>query len=442
MQAAKPRPGGSMPAVFFNQKEGSIMTTRARNTFIGSLLMVTFSVGSYALIALYVVPLSEALNASIGEVSILFSVAGVGGLVASLFMGPLLKLLKIKKLIIVAAIASLLFYGSIFIANSLIVIYIGSFFLCVSTVFGGFGMAQTAITLWHTKNRGKLMSYLSIGVGVFGLAVSPVLARVIEIFGVKNVSIAHGIIVAVIQIISAALVSEEPEVYGEKPNGYEEQSEDAASSAVSSGNSLSFKQIVSTPIFWTIIIAATILSAVASGYTSNAGAIYQSLGMSSMSAAICISICSAAMLGWSPLYGFLVDKFGPGRATLVNGVIGIISLITAVFLRGFGGGIVIAALIAAVVSFVGMLAPISLPRVFGTKETGNMIGFANAAASAGSIIGPPLAGFLYDFNGSYNVFLIIAAILVVVVIIMILSSTGKDAINKINARAGVSFHPK
>jgi MFS family permease len=66
-----------------------------------------------------------------------------------------------------------------------------------------------------------------------------------------------------------------------------------------------------------------------------------------------------------------------------------------------------------------------------------MIGFANAAASAGGIVGPPIAGFLYDFNGSYNTFFIIAAVLIVVVILMILYSTGQGAMNKINAKAGV-----
>jgi MFS family permease len=412
------------------------MSKRARNTFIGSLIMVAFSVGSYTIMTLYVVPLSETFNASIGEVSIFFSVAGVGGLVASLFLGPLIKLLKIKKLVFIAAIASLIFYGSIFLGNSLITIYICSFFLCVSTVFGGFGLAQTAITLWHIKNRGKLISYLMVVVGVFGLAVSPALAQAIDSFGVKNVALAQGVIVALVQIISAcALISEEPDVYGEKPNGYVDQDEGAASSeTVAAGNSMSFKQIASTPIFWVIIIAAVILSAAGSGFTSNAGAIYQSLGMTSVSAAICISIFSAAMLGWSPLYGFLADKFGPGRATLVNGSIGIVILIAATFLSGFAGGIIIAAIVGATACIAGILAPISLPRVFGTKEAGNMIGFANAAASAGSIAGAPLAGFLYDFNGSYNIFFIISAVLIAVVIVMIMYGTGQGAINRINAK--------
>jgi MFS family permease len=399
--------------------------------------MAAFSVGSYMLVTLYVVPLSEALNVSIGGVSLLFSVAGVGGLAASLFMGPLIKVLKIKKLVLVAVISSLIFYGSISLGNNLITIYIGSFFLCVSTVFGGFGMAQTAITLWHIKDRGKLISYLMVGASVFGLAVSPALAQAIVSYGAKNVALAQGVIVALAQMIALALISEEPGVYGEKPNGYVAPTEGAAASGAE-GNSMSFAQIASTPVFWIIIIAAVILCAAGSGFTSNGSAIYQSLGMTPVNAALCISVFSAASLGWSLLYGILADKFGPGRATLVNGIVGIVILIAAIFLRGFTGGIVIAALVGAITCMGGVLAPISLPRLFGTKEAGNMIGFANAAASAGSIAGPPLAGFLYDFNGSYNTFFIISAILIVVTILMILYSTGQGAINRINAKTGVS----
>jgi hypothetical protein len=43
------------------------MTKRARNTLLGSLLMAAFSVGSYMLMTLYVVPLSETLNVSSGN---------------------------------------------------------------------------------------------------------------------------------------------------------------------------------------------------------------------------------------------------------------------------------------------------------------------------------------------------------------------------------------
>jgi MFS family permease len=399
--------------------------------------MATFSVGSYMLVTLYVVPLSEALNASIGQVSILFSVAGFGGLLASLFLGPLIKLLKIKKLVLIAAASSLIFYGGIFIAENLVTIYIGAFFLCVSASFGGFGIAQTAITLWHAKNRGKLISYLSLGMGAFGLAVSPVLAQTIVAFGVKNVALAHGMIVALVQVICAlVLISEEPGVYGEKPSGSEEVTENAVSSETApAGNSLSFKQIISTPVFWIIIIATAIFNMIGGGLATNGSAIYQSLGMTAVNAAVCISVFSAALLGWSPLYGFVCDKFGPGRATLINGGIGIVALIAALFLSGFTGGIIVAALFAAVNSSSSVVGPISLPRVFGTREAGNMIGFVNAAASAGSIVGPPLAGFLYDFNGSYNTYCIIAAVLTAVVILMILYSTGQGAINKINAGA-------
>jgi MFS family permease len=428
-------------AVFLPNEEENIMSTRARNTFIGSFLIATFSTGSYALLALYVVPLSKSLNASIGAVSILFSISGIGGLIAAFFLGSLLKLLKIKKLVTLAGIASLIFYGSMFVANNLRVIYIGALFLSTSIVFGGIGVAQTAITLWYVKNRGKLISYLSIGTGIFGLAVSPVLALTIASFGVKIVALVHGVVVSLVLIISArALISEAPDVYGEKPNGYVEPTGDTVSStATSADKSLSLKQIMSTPVFWLIIFAAAIFSVAGTGYTTNASAIYQSLGITSLNAAICISVYNAARLGWSPLYGFFSDKFGPGRATLIYGIIGIVSLLAAIFLRGFASAIVIAALFSGGFCCMAIVAPISLPRVFGTKEAGNLIGFAHVATSAGSILGPPLAGFLYDFNGTYNTYLVIAAALTAVVVLIILYATGQGAINKINAKASTSL---
>jgi nitrate/nitrite transporter NarK len=59
-----------------------------------------------------------------------------------------------------------------------------------------------------------------------------------------------------------------------------------------------------------------------------------------------------------------------------------------------------------------MLGAVTYPRIFGTKNAGAVIGFANASGSVGAMLGAPIAGFILDTTGSYSLFMVIASVLV------------------------------
>jgi len=102
----------------------------------------------------------------------------------------------------------------------------------------------------------------------------------------------------------------------------------------------------------------------------------------------------------------------------------------ATFLSGFAGAIFIALLLSTL-NIAGMLGPISLPRLFGAKEAGSLVGFAHAASSIGAMLGAPLAGFIYDATKSYKGFLLVAGIAVILVIISVATSMSKKSMEKI-----------
>ena len=59
----------------------------------------------------------------------------------------------------------------------MMLIYIAAILYGFATVFAGFAIAQTEITWWFIKGRAKIMSYLNIGLGVFGLFSFPLLQK-------------------------------------------------------------------------------------------------------------------------------------------------------------------------------------------------------------------------------------------------------------------------
>lgn len=56
----------------------------------------------------------------------------------------------------------------------------------------------------------------------------------------------------------------------------------------------------------------------------------------------------------------------------------------------------------------------TIPEVFGTKSAGIIIGLASVAWSIGGIIGPVLAGYIFDVSHSYNIAFLVGGLLMIV----------------------------
>ena len=224
-------------------------------------------------------------------------------------------------------------------------------------------------------------------------------------------------------------LSEHPSTYGMHPMGYVAEEAHTASAAVQQPQKLTLKQMVTSAPFWLIFLACVLISAASTGFTNNASAFYQSIGLTAVQASFCISLYNAVKLGWSPIFGTLTDKKGPGFATLICGALCAVTLFIGPALTGYAGAITIAVMIGAI-SFSGMLGALCYPRVFGTKEAANLVGFASAAGSVGAMIGAPIAGFIYDATSSYSTYLAVAAVMIVVGIVFTILGTSKKYVEK------------
>ena len=408
------------------------MNTKARNVAIGSIVITMLSIGSALSLPIYLVPLSELFNVSISQVVFIFSLQATGGLISSLLFGQLLKRVKVKVLVSIAGVVLAVFFCSIFFGKSLMLIYMAAILYGFATVFAGFAIAQTEITWWFMKGRAKIMSYLNIGLGIFGLVFMPIIAKAIGTYGVQNVALLQGVISGgLIIVIAFTMLCEHPDTYGLRPEGYAEQEVDPNNDEVESN--LSIKEMLKVPAFWMIIVSIILVSTAFTGFLNNSSALFQNMGLDAMAAALCLSIFNGVQLIWVPIYGVLVDKIGPGVATAIYGIIAAATFFIAIFLTGFVGAMIIAVLISSL-NASGMIGPTSFPVVFGTKEAGTLVGFANAAASVGGMIGAPIAGLIFDSMGSYNIYLVAAGVACILMVVLTMKGTSKKAIESVQSK--------
>ena len=318
-------------------------------------------------------------------------------------------------------------------SNSILIIYGIAILFGFSTVVTGFPAAQTEINWWYVEDVGKLMGYLSTAVGVGGMVFPLLMAKIIDIFGLKIALFSQGTVVSfIIILIGIFVLSEEPDKYGEKPVGYKEDDNIYDNINIDNKIHLGIKQIISTPQFWMIIISIILINISSTGFNNNASALYQSKGIDAVQSALLISIMNGANFIAAPLYGTLQDKIGFLKATTLFGLVVAGIFFTSIFLSGFIGGIIIAVLMSFK-TFNSMMGAITLPKLFGRREAASLVGFTSAAQSLGAMIGAPIAGLIFDIAGSYNAFMIIGGVLTLITILLIILGSGEKAIQNIKS---------
>lgn len=407
---------------------------RANRMFVGSILMAAICLSSYIAFTNYWEPLSAHLNVSIAQISLLISIAGAASLVSSLLMGTFLKMLRLRVLVIIASVCLMVFFATVYFSNSIVALYIAAVPFGFSTVAGGFATAQTGMAWWFPKGLGKRMGFLSIGLAVIVMLVSPAVGSALAVYEVGLVALVQGLATGVAMILCALfLLAEKPSVYGYETADLNVAFGQVSTSSADTGGQqesvqqsegLTVKQILATAPFW-MIIAAVLVSCIATtGYSNNASTFYQSLGLDAFQASLCISAVALTGLVWGPLFGALLDKFGIGRATLMQGGLVAVVFFLATFVAriGFVPALAVAALLGAS-SFTGMLGPVAFPKIYGAKEAGSLIGFASTASATAAMIGAPIAGFIFTLSGSYEMFMIFSGVCVAICVALVMLAT-------------------
>lgn len=401
----------------------------------GALLGAFLANGTYNVLSIYLLPLSERMGASITSIALLFTFGSVGSMIGSFLLGALLKRMSAKALASIGSICFGLFFIILGFTTSLPLLYVGGALFGFSTVAAGMTIAQTIANWWFVKGRAKVISFITVGIGLGGLVLSPIVAGLIASFGIQKAALIQGISIGALLLINSIfIIPNKPETYGVLPVGAEEVQETASNTNVSVAHSLSVNEILKTVPFWLVTASALIGNLVFCGFLNNASALYQSMGASAGQAALCISVYNLVRLGWSTLYGTASDKFGMRPSSTVFLIITTLTFFASTKLTGMAGAMITASLIGSI-SIIGMLGAVCLPKIYGAKESASLIGISVAIATIGAMIGSPFAARIYEVTGSYNTFMVIGGVLLIVVIVCLMTATSEKSINKIRMKA-------
>jgi len=298
----------------------------------------------------------------------------------------------------------------------------------------GLGMAGTGqipgsavVSNWFEKKRGTAVGVMASGVGVGGLALSPLVGRVLlpQLGWSRAFLVLGALCWLVIVPLALFVIRTRPEEKGAVPYGQNQGSCHDSGVVRAPLTGVSLKRALRTSSLW-LIVATYLLSHFAQvGAIQNQVPFLEDAGFPiaiSAGALGAVGLCSAfGKFG----FGWLCDKVAAKWALALGLVLQVVSLLILMSV-GPGSPPVMAWLYALAMGIgIGSWLPTMSMLVsgyFGLAEYGAIFGAVTIPYAVGSAVGPLVAGRMYDLYGNYDAVLILFLVLYLVSIGTILAT--------------------
>ena len=298
----------------------------------------------------------------------------------------------------------------------------------------GFSHAGTAaVANWFIRKRGRALGLYTLGAGVGGATLVPLLGWLISQYGWRTTVVLAGLGVWVIVIPLSLLLRHKPEQYGYLPDGepppkIPPQKTGLAANAASAETEVkddvgevnfTWREALGTSTFWLLLLAIGVRSMAMTSVVLHEVAYLTDIGISEMAAATALGLMVALSIPGRILFGWLGDRFDKRyvlMATFLLQAIGVyilanvetieqVYIFLVVFGVGYGGGIPV---------YVAMRA-----EYFGRKAFATIQGIMQMFLIIPTVIGPIFAGYVYDVNGSYyQAFMLFAFLYIVGIVVL------------------------
>jgi MFS family permease len=381
---------------------------------VGALFGILFFAGGGGLYVfpVFIAPFQQEFGWSMTQIS---SGAALFAIVMGL-SGPLVGVLfarfGARQVMLVAAVIVTLTFLGYATMRSLWVLY-------AMMLLSGFGIAgttilpaQTLITNWFDRYRGRAMGLTMLGIGAGGFLLPPLNEFLIRLWGWRQTWLFSSLVFLLIVIpLIAVFVRTRPSDLGLLPDG---ESGELAGAGSGTASGLPVGRAVATPTFW-IVVGIFLLQLVGVSALNFHFVPFatQQAKFSSQQAAFYYGLAVGFSIVGRLLFGWLADRWkvtllmttaglllasGPALVELLIVRLGLrepqlLWLYAMPFGIGIGGNAVV--------------MPVLVGRCFGELNFSKIMGLVMSGFAVGIIIGIPVAGWLFDRTGSYEWVLIL-----------------------------------
>ncbi len=347
-------------------------------------------------------PLRHAFGASKADVSGLFAVTGALYFTLGAVSGPLSDRYGPRR--IVGAGAALTVAGLLLSsrANALWQLYLA---YC-----GGVGVglgfmyvpAVSSVQQWFRRRRGFATGLAVAGIGAGSLAGPPLAEALIAAAGWRTTYLLLGLGAALLLAVALLRMEASPAARGLAPDG-DTPGVATASGAAPLPAEVNDSPVYSTAPFWLLYLSCLFCSLALFVPFVHLDSYAKTQGISSSGAAWILGLIGVGSFSGRLFLGTAADRLGRRRSLggsyalmavmmvwwLVSHAAWQLAIFSLLFGLGYGG-------------FVALLPAITADY-FGAARAGAIIGRLYTSAAVGNLIGPVIAGDIYDRTGQYTI---------------------------------------
>jgi MFS family permease len=327
---------------------------------------------------------------------------GVGALIAP-FVGRALDRLPIKRIMIIGSVLVGAGFLTLSRMTALWQLYLtmGTLVAFGMAMMGGLSSAKL-VANWFVRKRGTALGIATIGVSFSGLLMPTVATWLIANVGWRGgFQVYAALTVAIVIPLVAALVVDSPEKLGLQPDGGAPEPDQPLPN-VSGERHWRTVELLRNRNFWAIALPFSLAFSALSAVLIHMVPFASDQGISSYRAALVPSLAAGSGVVGKVVFGRMIDALDSRYAiwmSLFGQLAGISMLMTA-------GGF--AWLLAASIVFgfsMGGVVPLHgavTAETFGRLSFGKAMGLLRPVQIPIHMLGVPLAGWIFDTSGSYN----------------------------------------
>ena len=394
---------------------------------VGASFFIALYVGGvifYGFTAIFE-PIANELGWSYTQISLASSLRGLEvGLLAPL-IGILTDRWGPRRLIFSGAVIAVAGLILLSYTTSLGMFYGAFALIAVGTSCCTGTVLMAAVANWFRRNIGIASGIAICGFGFGGLLI-PVIVRLIDMYEWRMTMtiLALGMLVIVLPL--SLLVRHKPEQYGYLPDG---QVEDPVTFDHGLGLSqavevdVKAKQALKSSVFWHIALAFTCHTMVLSAIVTHVMPYLSSIGLARSRSSLVATAIPLTSIGGRLSLGWLGDKLD--RRLVAAGAFAMMcfGLLCFGYTSSAGTWLLVPFLVLFGIGYGGSnaLRPALAREYFGRTNFGTIFGLIMGISMLGGIIGPTVAGWVFDNWGSYQGIWFVFAGLAAVALISVLT---------------------
>jgi MFS family permease len=283
-------------------------------------------------------------------------------------------------------VASALFMGAgLVLTSSINQLWLSYFSYSIGVGLGvacGYVPMVAAVSGWFARRRNTALGIAVSGIGFGTIVGGPLAAKCISLYGWRATYVLFGVLSASLLLLSAALTKRSPIARGK---GGPSTGEALRTPAFMLLYASSF--LCSVPLFVPFVFLP--------GFARD-------LGISAVASAALVGVIGIASVCGRLGLGALADRLGLVGLYLFCFLLQALSYAIWLGAHSYAALIIFALVIGTGYGGYVALAPAVLTLFFGTGNLGALVGTLYTSNAFGTLIGPPLAGFIIDQTGGYR----------------------------------------